>query len=99
MTMQGMLSSMFEKPEEGFDTFATDNVTPLVAYLASPDSERISGHVLVIWGKEVTVVGRPNLDTVFESDSGWTLEGLRETLGKHFADLEPVRDGFAVPAM
>ena len=64
----GTFAAMFAKPAEGFDTFAPENVSPLVGYLASPKAERISGQVFVIWGKSVTVVGRPSTDTSFESE-------------------------------
>ncbi|MDJ0865868.1 MAG: SDR family NAD(P)-dependent oxidoreductase [Myxococcota bacterium] len=99
MNDSGPLAAIFQKPEEGFDNFDPENVSPLVAYLASPDAERVSGHVFVIWAKEVTVVSRPTLDTKFSSDAVWTAESLHEQLGPHFEKLEPVVDGFTVPAM
>jgi 3-oxoacyl-[acyl-carrier protein] reductase len=56
-----MLAPMFAKPEEGFDSFDPANVAPFVAYLASPEAENISGQVFVLWGKHVTLVGRPDV--------------------------------------
>lgn len=97
MNDSGMLAQMFAKPTEGFDTFAPENVSPLVGYLASPNAERISGQVFVIWGKHVTIVGRPSTDTRFESQEKWSLESLHQQLGPHFEKLEPVTDGFIVP--
>jgi 3-oxoacyl-[acyl-carrier protein] reductase len=97
MNDSGMLAEMFAKPAEGFDTFAPENVSPLVGYLASPMAERISGQVFVIWGKHVTVVGRPSTDTRFESQDAWSVENLHQQLGPHFEKLEPVTDGFIVP--
>ena len=97
MTDSGMVAQMFAKPAEGFDTFAPENVSPLVGYLASPEAERISGQVFVIWGKHVTVVGRPSTDTRFESQEVWSVENLHQQLGPHFEKLEPVTDGFIVP--
>ena len=97
MNDSGMLAEMFAKPAEGFDTFAPENVSPLVGYLASPMAERISGQVFVIWGKHVTVVGRPSTDTRFESQEVWSVENLHQQLGPHFEKLEPVTDGFIVP--
>jgi len=94
----GTFAALFAKPDEGFDTFAPENVSPLVGYLASPQAERISGQVFVIWGKSVTVVGRPSTDTNFESDEAWSVENLHEQLGPHYEKLEPVIDGFIVPA-
>jgi 3-oxoacyl-[acyl-carrier protein] reductase len=97
MNDTGPLAAMFAKPEEGFDTFAPENVSPLVAYLASPRAERISGQVMVIWGKHITVLGAPSTDTRFESETPWTVEGVHQKLGPHFEKLEPVTDGFLVP--
>ena len=97
MNDSGMLAEMFAKPAEGFDTFAPENVSPLVGYLASPMADRISGQVFVIWGKHVTVVGRPSTDTRFESQEIWSVDNLHQQLGPHFEKLEPVTDGFIVP--
>ncbi|MEE8580908.1 MAG: SDR family NAD(P)-dependent oxidoreductase [Myxococcota bacterium] len=98
MTESGPLAAVFAPPEEGFDNFAPENTTPLVVYLASPLAERISGHVFIIWGRSVTVVGRPTTDTGFSIDERWTVDSLHQALGPHFEKLEPVKDGFTVPA-
>ncbi len=97
MTLAGPVAAIFQKPEQGFDHFAPENVTPLVVYLASPKADRISGQVFVVWGRNVTVVGRPTLHTRFESAERWTVEALDDQLGPHFEKLEPVKDGFTVP--
>jgi 3-oxoacyl-[acyl-carrier protein] reductase len=96
MTNSGGSAAMFAKPDEGFDTFAPENVSPLVGYLASPQAANVSGHVFVVWGKKVTVVQRPTLDQSFESDVPWTVEGIRNSLSGYFDKLIPVRDGFSV---
>jgi 3-oxoacyl-[acyl-carrier protein] reductase len=99
MNEAGPFAAMFQKPAEGFDTFAPENTSPLVGWLASPLAERVSGHVFVVWGRRVTVVSRPTLDTHFESEARWTVDGLQQALGPHFEKLEPVRDGYSVPAI
>jgi 3-oxoacyl-[acyl-carrier protein] reductase len=99
MNDAGPLAAMFKKPEEGFDTFAPENVSPLVGWLASPGAGNVSGQVFVIWARNVTVATRPRLDTKFESDARWTVESLQQALGPHFEKLEPVKDGYTVPAM
>jgi hypothetical protein len=34
----------------------------------------------------------------FESDEAWSVDGLHEKLGPHFEKLQPVTDGYSVPA-
>lgn len=99
MNEDGPFAAMFRKPDEGFDTFAPENISPLVGWLASPLAHNVSGHVFVVWAKNVTVVSRPTLDTRFESDERWSVESLQQALGPHFEKLEPVRDGYSVPAI
>ena len=99
MNDAGPLAAIFQKPEDGFDTFAPENVSPLVGWLASPHAANVSGQVFVIWAKDVTVATRPKLDTKFQSPDVWTVESLQQQLGPHFEKLEPVKDGFTVPAM
>jgi 3-oxoacyl-[acyl-carrier protein] reductase len=99
MTEVGPVAAMFAKPEEGFDAFAPENTSPLIGYLASPDAERISGHVFIIWNREVKVVSRPGIDAIFNSDDRWTQSSLHHHLGPHFEKLEPVTDGYTVPPM
>ncbi len=96
MTETGPVAQYFRKPERGFDVFAVENTSPLVAWLASPAAGRVSGQLFVVWGKDVTVVGRPTLETKFSSDAPWSVESLQATLGPHFEKLEPVTDGFGV---
>jgi 3-oxoacyl-[acyl-carrier protein] reductase len=98
MTSRGPMAAIFQKPEEGFDVFAPENATPLVGYLASPRAERISGYVFIIWNKEVKIVSRPGIDAAFQSEERWNLESLHQALGPHFEKLEPVKDGYTVPA-
>ena len=99
MTTTGPTAAIFAKPEDGFDNFAPENSSPLFCYVASPRAERISGYVFVVWGKQVTIIGRPHNQTVFDSDGAWTVDGLHAQLGPHFEKLEPVKDGYSVPAM
>jgi 3-oxoacyl-[acyl-carrier protein] reductase len=94
MTESGLTGEMFAKPEEGFHTFAPENVAPLVAYLASPMAERISGYVLLVWGKEVTIVDSPTMGKKFVNEEVWCVDDLDRQLTSHFEKLEPIKDGF-----
>ncbi len=97
MTMQGPTAAMFQKPEDGFDNFAPENASPLFVYLASPEAQRVSGHVFIVWGKQVRVVGRPDANAAsFDNEVPWTVAGLHDQLGPYFEKLEPVADGYTV---
>jgi len=98
MNDSGTLAEMFAKPAQGFDVYAPENVSPLVTFLASPAAERVSGYVLVVYGKQITLVSAPKLEPVFETEVPWTYDGVVEKLGPWFDAHSPVIDGFTVPA-
>lgn len=96
MNDSGALADMFAKPADGFDTFAPEHVSPLVAYLASPEAGNVSGQVIIVYGKSITVVGAPSIDTQFETSEQWTVASVGAALGPYFAQRRPVTDGFTV---
>jgi NAD(P)-dependent dehydrogenase (short-subunit alcohol dehydrogenase family) len=73
----------------GFDPMAPEHVAPLVAYLASPASERITGEVFVVHGGVAALLGPPTVRAVFRTDGGWTTGALRTELGPYFAQDQP----------
>jgi 3-oxoacyl-[acyl-carrier protein] reductase len=97
MTMQGPNLAIFKQPESGFDTFDPEHVLPLFAYLCTPRAARISGHLFIVWGREIKVVGRPEPKQVFHVEDSWTVDAVHAKLGPYFETLEPVKDGFSVP--
>jgi NAD(P)-dependent dehydrogenase (short-subunit alcohol dehydrogenase family) len=84
----------FDASEDEWEVFAPENVSPLVAYLASPAAERVSGQVLVVFGKMVTVVAAPTTDHRFDSDEPWTPESVADALTPFFDKRDPISDGF-----
>lgn len=95
----GLLTQMFAKPEEGFDTFDPANIAPFVAYLGSPEAANISGQVFTCCGENITVVGRPDitsLDNQFQNEGMWTAEKLDKQVGAYFAG-RTFGDGYAIP--
>lgn len=101
MTKSGPTADMFKAPKEGFHHFDPDNVTPLVVYLSSPASVRISGEVFIVWGNMVNVIERPKVLPAIINPDGearWTQEGLNSALAAHFDEnYRALRDGFALP--
>ena len=94
---RAQLEAVFAKPDEGFDTFSPDNVTPLVSFLASPDAANVSGNVFIVWGRTLTVLQAPGTDVRYETESGWGHESVAGALGKHFEGKAPLERSFIVP--
>jgi 3-oxoacyl-[acyl-carrier protein] reductase len=76
------------KDEGGFEVFAPENVSPLVAYLASPDAAGITGQLFIVWGKEIQAVAGPTVEHKFESTDPWTPASVAGALTPYFADGE-----------
>jgi 3-oxoacyl-[acyl-carrier protein] reductase len=80
----------------GWDDMDVNNVSPLIAYLASPMAANISGYVFIVYGKMVQVVDAPVLGKKFENERPWTVEDLDAKLTMHFQKLTPIQDGFLI---
>ena len=72
------------------DPYSPDHVAPLVAYLASPAADGISGQVFVVYGGMVALLAAPTVEQRFDaSGSTWDLDDLDQQLGGYFADRDP----------
>lgn len=102
MTSSGQTAEMFQPPADGgFHAFDPGNVAPLVGYLASPEADKISGEVMVVWGNEVSILQRPVLRDAIVNPKGaekWDIEGLHSALASHYDEnYVSVWGGYSVP--
>ncbi|HEY7225608.1 MAG TPA: SDR family NAD(P)-dependent oxidoreductase [Micromonosporaceae bacterium] len=84
---------MGEVPPSDFDPMAPEHVAPLVAYLASPLSRRVTGEVFVVHGGMAALLGPPTVRATFRVDGGWTTGAVRDALDPYFTE-DPPRPGF-----
>jgi NAD(P)-dependent dehydrogenase (short-subunit alcohol dehydrogenase family) len=82
--------------EGEFDPFAPENVSPLVAYLASPASARVNGQVFIVYGKSINVVDGPSFGQEFTVEDSWTPEKVDGALTSFYEQRKPIADGYII---
>jgi 3-oxoacyl-[acyl-carrier protein] reductase len=81
---------------DGFDPYGPEHVSPLVAYLASPAAEKVSGQLFIVVGRSISVVHGPFVEQRFEIADGWTPDSVDAVLTPFYADRRVIEDGFTL---
>lgn len=79
-----------------WDPLGPDNVSPLVAWLASPAAGHVSGNLFVVWGKTVRVMEAPRIAAQFTTEEPWTPDSVAGTVSPFFDGRRPVADGIGI---
>ena len=96
-----MTENVFGEDSSGqsIDPLSPEHVAPLVAYLASPAADRITGQVFVVYGGMVALLAAPVVEQRFDAQGDtWDLGDLDKQIGSHFADRDP-RTSFAADSV
>jgi NAD(P)-dependent dehydrogenase (short-subunit alcohol dehydrogenase family) len=82
---EGPFSEMMKKPEDGFDAWAPENISPLVVWLGSSASADVTGHLFEIQGGRLQVMegwrGGPSV----QRDSRWQAEEIGDVVAELLA--------------
>jgi NAD(P)-dependent dehydrogenase (short-subunit alcohol dehydrogenase family) len=90
----------FSAPDdaEAFDRFLPENVSQVVAWVASDDASDVNGQVFVVIGGDVWVMKGWSIAGHLHKDGAWTPEELAASKGELFKDHQPVLPDMAVPS-
>ena len=90
----------FSAPEDEaqFDRFLPENISPLVAWLASDGAGDVNGQVFVVIGGDVWVMNGWSIAGHVHKDGPWTPEELAAKKDELFADQDRTLPQMAVPS-
>jgi NAD(P)-dependent dehydrogenase (short-subunit alcohol dehydrogenase family) len=89
----------FAAPEDAatFDEFAPENVSPVVAWLATDEAGDVSGQCFVVIGGGVYLVSHYDIVNAIKKDGRFTIEELAERKGELFGDVDSGVPNFPAP--
>ena len=89
-----MTEDVFDEWDEtkGPDPLAPERVADLVAYLASPAAEKVSGQLFVVYGGMVALIAAPTVEQRFDAENGiWDRSAFAAAIDSHWEGREEGR--------
>lgn len=87
---EAVFADSMKKPEDGFDANDPANVSPFVAWLASADSEGVSGRVWEVTGGRVTAFDGFHRDAEVDIGRRWNAADLGPAIRAALATAKPL---------
>jgi 3-oxoacyl-[acyl-carrier protein] reductase len=87
----------FAKPDDGFDRYDPENVSRVVAWLASESMGDVNGHVFICSGGTVHLMHPPTVVATATNDGAWTLGGLDAAKDALFSNVDRTIPSWAGP--
>ena len=89
---EAVFGEQMKKPEDGFDVNAPENVSPFVAWLASPESASVTGRVFEVFGGTITVFDGYRRDQTVDIGRRWEPSEITAAMSDLMSKaLEPVK--------
>lgn len=89
---EAVFGETMKKPEDGFDVNAPENVSPFVAWLASPESASVTGRVFEVFGGTITVFDGYRRDQTVDIGRRWEPSEITAAMSDLMSKaLEPVK--------
>jgi NAD(P)-dependent dehydrogenase (short-subunit alcohol dehydrogenase family) len=99
--MTADVTERFAAPTDGsFDRYAPENISPIVAWLASDASAGVSGHAFIVIGDDIHLI-RPTeiASTISAGGEAWTPDAIAEHIGELFGEIPTGVPPFGGPPM
>jgi NAD(P)-dependent dehydrogenase (short-subunit alcohol dehydrogenase family) len=78
---ESVFGDLVGKPDEGFDAFAPENISPLVVWLGSADSSHVSGRVFEVHGGHVSIANGWHEGPSVDKGARWQPAELGAAIG------------------
>ncbi|MCA9531010.1 MAG: SDR family oxidoreductase [Myxococcales bacterium] len=86
---EGAFGDAMKAPDEGFDVNDPANVSPFVAWLASPASKHVSGRVWEVFGGTITVFDGYRREQTVDAGKRWDPAEIGPAVDKLLRDARP----------